>query len=354
MSPNPLSQDLDHILLNTEGLWQELRGQQLFITGGTGFAGCWLLESLLWANQKLGLNAQAIVLTRDPIAFRRRAPHLANAREISLLRGDIQSFEFPSTTAAYVIHGAAPPSVEMGSTHPQPTLDTFVHGAQRILEFSRSRGASKLLLISSGAVYGPRSPEATHIVEDCGILPDPAAKPAIYAEGKRQMESVGLHCTGSDGLDVAIARCFAFVGPYLPLNGQFAIGNFILDGLKRRPIQIRGDGTPIRSYLYAADLTIWLWTILLRGKSGRAYNVGSEERLTIAEVAGAVASAFNPPPTVSVSATAPHGQQPESYVPSTERARRELGLKQTVTLQDAVARTVAWHRAGLTADGHKT
>lgn len=354
MSPNPLSQDLDNILLNTEGLWQELRGQQLFITGGTGFVGCWLLESLLWANQKLGLNAQAIVLTRDPIAFRRRAPHLANAREISLLRGDIQSFEFPSTTAAYVIHGAAPPSVEMGSTHPPPTLDTCVHGAQRILEFSRSRGASKLLLISSGAVYGPRSPEVTHIVEDCGILPDPTAKPSIYAEGKRQMELMGLHCTEADGLEVAIARCFAFVGPYLPLNGQFAIGNFILDGLNRRPIQILGDGTPIRSYLYAADLTIWLWTILLRGKSGRAYNVGSEERLTIADVAGAVASAFDPPPTVLVSATASHGQQLESYVPSTKRARLELGLQQTVTLQAAVARTIAWHRAGLTADGHKT
>lgn len=349
MSPNPLSQDLDHILLNTEGLWQELRGQQLFITGGTGFVGCWLLESLLWANQKLGLNAQAIVLTRDPIAFRRRAPQLANAREISLHRGDIETFEYPSSQAAYVIHAAAPRSV---ASH--PTLDTFVIGAQRILEYSRSRCETKLLLISSGAVYSPRPPEVTHITEDCDTLPDPATKSSIYSEGKRQMELMGLQAAGSEGLDVTIARCFAFVGPYLPLDGQYAIGNFILDGLNRRPIQIRGDGTPTRSYLYAADLTIWLWTILLRGKSGRAYNVGSEERLTIADVAGAVASAFDPPPTVTVSTTAPHGQQPESYVPSTERARQELGLKQTVTLQAAVARTIAWHRARLTADRHKT
>ena len=348
MSPNPLSQDLDHILLNTEGLWQELRGQQLFITGGTGFVGCWLLESLLWANKKLDLNAQAIVLTRDPIAFRRRAPHLANARGIVLHHGDVQSFEFPSTPAAYVIHAAASRSV---ASH--PTLDTFVIGAQRIIEFSRSSCATKLLLFSSGAVYGPRPAEVTHIPEDFKALPGPDTKPSIYAEGKRQMELMGLQYAGSDGLDVTIARCFAFVGPYLQLDGQYAIGNFILDGLNRRPIQIRGDGTPSRSYLYAADLTIWLWTILLRGKSGRAYNVGSEERLTIADVALAVSSAFDPRPTVSVSETASHGQQPESYVPSTERARRELGLKQTVTLEAALARTIAWHRAGLTSDGDK-
>ena len=354
VSPNPLSLDLDHILLHTEGLWQELRGQHLFITGGTGFVGCWLLESFLWANQKLDLNAQAIVLTRDPAAFRRRAPHLANARGISLHHGDSQSFEFPSTPAAYVIHAAAPPSVALSPTQPQPALETYILGAKRILEFSRSCCASKLLLISSGAVYGPRAPKVTHILEDCNLLPDPAAKPSIYAEGKRHMELLGVQCTGSDSFAVTIARCFAFVGPYLPLDGQFAIGNFILDGLNRRPIQIRGDGTPVRSYLYAADLAIWLWTIFLRGKSGRAYNVGSEERMTIADVAGSVASAFNPRPSVSVSTAASHGQHPVSYVPSTERARLELGVKQTVTLQVALARTIAWHRAGLTSDGHKS
>ena len=354
VSPNPLSLDLDHILLHTEGLWQELRGQHLFIAGGTGFVGCWLLESLLWANQKLDLNAQAIVLTRDPAAFRRRAPHLANARGISLHPGDIQSFEFPSTPTAYVIHAAAPPSVALSSTQPQPALETYILGAQRILEFSRSCCASKLLLISSGAVYGPRPPGVTHILEDCNLLPDPAPKPSIYAEGKRQMEWMGMQCTASDSFDVTIARCFAFVGPYLPLDGQYAIGNFILDGLNRRPIQIRGDGTPVRSYLYAADLAIWLWTIFLRGKSGRAYNVGSEDRMTIADVAGSVASAFNPRPSVSVSTAASHGQHPVSYVPSTERARLELGVLQTVTLQVALARTIAWHRAGLTADGHNS
>lgn len=348
MSPNPLSQDLDDILLRTEELWQALRGQRLFITGGTGFIGCWLLESFLWANQELDLKAQATVLTRDPVAFRRRAPHLANAPAIVLHPGDVQFFEFPSTPAAYVIHAAATSSDAHNTTHSQPATNMFVEGTQRVLEYSRNTGANSLLMISSGAVYGPRPPEVTHIPEVFNTLPDPTINPSDYAEGKRLMELMGLQCSGSDGLTVKFARGFAFVGPYLPLDGQFAIGNFILDGLRSRQINVRGDGTAFRSYLYASDLAVWLWTILLRGQSGRAYNVGSEQRLTIADVAGAVAEAFNPRPVVQISKPAAYGQQPESYVPSTQRAQVELGLKQTVALSDALARTIAWHHQGLT------
>ena len=75
MPDNPLSADLDHVVEHLRPLREELRGARLFITGGTGFFGCWLLESFAWANEQLGLGAEAAVLTRNFEAFEKKAPH---------------------------------------------------------------------------------------------------------------------------------------------------------------------------------------------------------------------------------------------------------------------------------------
>src|ERR1035441_1556098 len=92
---NPLAADLDNVLSRTVGLWEELRGQRLFLTGGTGFFGCWLLESFAHPNDQLGLKARAIVLTRNPAAFAAKAPHLAKRPDLEFLTGDVRTFPFP-------------------------------------------------------------------------------------------------------------------------------------------------------------------------------------------------------------------------------------------------------------------
>jgi dTDP-glucose 4,6-dehydratase len=340
----PLRKDLDHVLEHTRDLWEELRGQRVFITGGTGFFGRWLLESLLWANDRLGLGISALVLSRNPDAFRDKAPHVAGHPAIQFHPGDVRSFEFPRGTFSHIIHAATESSARLNAQDPLTMFDTIVDGTRRTLEFARHCGVGKFLLTSSGAVYGRQPPEMTHIPEDYPGAPDPTDPRSAYGEGKRAAETLCTLFSERYGIETRIARCFAFVGPHLPLDIHFAIGNFIRDGLKGGPIDIHGDGTPHRSYLYAADLAIWLLTILLHGQSSRIYNVGSEESVSIVELAHMVAASFSPQVGVIVRGKPDPRRAPERYVPSTARANRELGLVPWISLPDALARTIAFHR----------
>lgn len=342
---NPLGSDLDAVAETAGEAFRELREARLFITGGTGFVGTWLLESLLWANRAHGLEAEAVVLTRDPDSFARRAPHLASDPALSFVRGDVADFPVPQGPFSHVVHAAAESSTKQNELEPLRMIDTIVKGTRNVLDAAREWGPRKVLFVSSGAVYGPQSGGLDRISEDWLGGPDILAPGSAYAESKRLAELLCGVYGAEFGVPVTVARCFAFVGPHLPIDAHFAIGNFIRDALAGGPIRVLGDGTPYRSYLYAADLASWLWTILVNGEVGRAYNVGSEDERSIAQVAAAVAGAFEPTTVVSIaettsSKTAGGGSR---YVPSTQRARDELGLRETVPLPEAVRRTILWH-----------
>jgi nucleoside-diphosphate-sugar epimerase len=336
---NPLAADLDHILTHTRGIWEELRGQRLFITGGTGFFGGWLLESFAHANDTLDLQANAVVLTRDAESFAAKMPHLAGRDDVTFLGGDVRHFDFPAGPFPFVIHAGTTSSAP---AEPLEMFEIIVDGTRHVLEFAAGHQTRKLLFVSSGAVYGRQPSDLTHIPEDYPGAPDPLDPASAYGEGKRAAELVCLLAGQKNEIETKIARCFAFVGPGLPLDAHFAIGNFIRDGLRGDPIRVRGDGTPYRSYLYAADLAIWLWTLLLRGTSGRAYNVGSEEAWTIRQAAETVAKSFPQPPSVSIDKEPVAGAPAPRYIPSTKRAIEELGLKTRISLPEAVRRTIVW------------
>jgi nucleoside-diphosphate-sugar epimerase len=333
--------DLDRVLESTRGLWDEARGRSLFITGGPGFFGHWLLESFAHANEALGLRARAVVLTRDPAAFARKAPYLAARPGLEFVQGDVRDFAFPPGRFPLVIHAATAASAKLNDEAPLEMFDTIVAGTRRVVDFAAQGGVEKLLLTSSGAVYGRQPSDMTHVPEDHMGAPDPLLPASAYGEGKRAAEHLCAVHALRHGYEAKIARGFAFVGPHLPLDAHFAIGNFIRDALAGGPIRIAGDGSPFRSYLYASDLAVWLWTILLRGAAGRAYNVGSAHDIPIAQVAAQVSAACGGP-EVRVGRAGVPGQAPSRYVPDVGRAERELGLRESVPLAEAVRRTAAW------------
>jgi dTDP-glucose 4,6-dehydratase len=343
MPDNPLAADLDHILEHTCHLWDELRGQRIFITGGTGFFGCWLLESFIWANRNLNLGARAVVLTRAPDRFHQKAPHLASNSNVQLWPGNVQDFAFPPGPFTYVIHAATESSAQLNDQAPLEMLDTITAGTRRVLDFATQQPVKAFLFTSSGAVYGKQPPELTHIPETYTGAPDPLDPQNAYAEGKRYAELLCSIYSRQYHLPVKIARCFAFVGPYLPLDVHFAIGNFIRDALNGGPVVVKGDGTPYRSYLYAADLAIWLWTILFRGADCRPYNVGSQQDLSIAALAELVAALVPQKASIQIARLPVPGLPAQRYVPSTQRAQDELDLREWVELQPAVRRTLEWH-----------
>lgn len=333
--------DLDHILAHTEGLWDGLRGERVFLTGGTGFFGHWLVESFLHANRALDLKASLTVLSRAPETFLCNAPHLDGREALQLLAGDVRSFDFPEGEFALVIHAATAASQKLND--PRQMLSTIVDGTARMIAFAQSHGTRRFLLTSSGAVYGRQPITLSHVAEDYSGAPDPLDAGTVYGQGKRMAEHLCALAARVAPVQYKIARCFAFVGPHLPLDAHFAVGNFLGDALAGRSIRIQSDGRPLRSYLYAADLAIWLWAILMEGQPLHAYNVGSEEALSIRALAETVQHTLGRPVSVEVMQQADSHAPVPRYVPYTGRARTELGLEAWIDLPEALGRTARWY-----------
>ena len=334
--------DLAHMVSQSDADLRTLAGARLLLTGGTGYIGRWLLEALCHANSEMGLGLHTTVLSRHPDRFVRDWPHLGADASVSMVQGDIRDFPFPEGPFSHVIHAAT--DVVADST-PLETFDVTVLGTRRVLEFCRERNVERVLLLSSGAVYGRLLPSVQHVTEDHAGAPRTDALGAAYGLGKMATEWLGTAYADIAGLHCSSARVFAQVGPYLALDKQFAAGNFIGNALRDEPFIIKGDGTPRRSYMYGTDLVTWLLAIMVRGAPNRAYNVGSDAAISIAELATAVATAAGVSrPDIRVQGRSVVGALPEFYVPSIARARDELGLQITVPFDEALRRTIAWYR----------
>jgi dTDP-glucose 4,6-dehydratase len=342
---HPLGGDLQHIVARTETFWEGMRRQRIFVTGGTGFVGRWMLESLLWANDHLALEARVVVLSRRPDNFAVVAPHVAGHSAVTLLRGDVASFAYQDGEFSHVLHLAKEPDPSEHGSPGLASVTASARGTERVLAFAASHGTRKLLFTSSGAVYGRQPGNCERLGEDFARSPSPEDPHASYALGKRAAERLCFAAAERSDVSVKIARGFTFVGPYMDFDAGYAVGNFIRDAVCRDALDVTGDGTALRSYLYAADMAVWLWTILFAGAKGTPYNVGSPAAISIADLARLAARSVGGGKGVRIADSPPPDPTlPDRYVPDTSRAELDLGLRAEIELEDALQRTARWYR----------
>jgi nucleoside-diphosphate-sugar epimerase len=341
LSPPLATKDLRHVVsLVAEADWESLRGKCIFLTGGTGFVGKWLLSTLIEAERTYSLKCKVLLLTRSTPVFQRQAPHLASADSVRLIEGDVRNFCFLDEKIDYVIHAAT--DVVAKST-PLQVFESCVIGTRRVLEFATQVGCSGLMFIGSGAIYGRQPSSLNGMTESYNGSPELYRPETAYGQSKRISEWLVNAVAAEHGMRVVTARLFTFYGPYLALDKQFAIGNFLRDAMAGGPIVLQGDGTTVRSYLYAADMAGWLWNIFFRGVPGTAYNVGDGEGISMLELASKIALATGSKEGIDIRGETTIGRAPERYVPDVTRAHEELGLSRLIALEDGLRRTVEWY-----------
>ena len=312
--------DVD-LLIGRSGVDAEIfLGKTVFITGGTGFFGVWILSALATIKKRIGGRMRIVALSRDPQIFLAKHSQFNFAGDVEFLTGDIKTFLLGDLQPSYLIHMATTNAEETYAGEDQlKKLETLYLGTKNLLE-QCGPALEKALFTSSGVAYGIN--ENTLFSEADHTAPRTTDVGSALALGKMTAEYLVAYYARKFKYKYSIARCFAFAGPYLPLDIHYAFGNFVLDALEGRDIVVRGDGLDIRSYLYVGDAVAWLLRLLTE-PTDDVYNVGSEVPVSIAELAKKIAIRSNQ--RVKIPMVSQHQDlgnfKRSTYMPSTAKIR---------------------------------
>ena len=333
--------DLEEIIQTSVSDLEEIVNKPLVITGASGFVGTWLTLSWVAARKRLNGRGQLLITSRNPQSLLPLVNVIDSRSPVTALSSDIRNLHIPSEFRnGNLIHAATPASAALNASDPAAMLKIIIEGQERVI-VEAVRMNNRLLFLSSGAVYGRQPLDLSHLPETWEGAPQIGDSNSAYHEGKRVAELMGNIAATKQGLHFISARLFAFIAPFLPLGTHFAAGNFIRDALSSNQIEIQSGGGSVRSYLYATDLCSGLWALLARGETGSAYNIGSDLDITIKELAIKVAWLAGTNARVNVRGL-DTPQNVSRYVPSLERLHNEIGIKQSISLEQSLKRTISW------------
>ncbi len=299
------------------------------LTGATGFVGKSLVR-LLAAESSIDI----VGLARGPFPGLQPSNYRHVQCDLNIEVPKVGEFDL-------IIHSATPASAELNHADPEKMFSTNCETMSRLIDFASSQSTvPAFLFTSSGAVYGSMPPALDGFPEDWSGAPSTLDVSSAYAEGKRAAEFLLTIATSRGYVNGLIARLFAFSGTSLPRDRHFAIGNFVRDVVRSQRIEVRGDGSPLRSYLDERDMAEWLIAILKRGTPGFAHHVGSERVISIGDLAYLTADRYQKITGVS-SEVVIHGQTSpldgvSRYIPQTLETRKRLGVSQTISLEESL------------------
>lgn len=329
--------DLNQVAEDLIDVIRKLNHSKILLSGCTGFIGKNLLEALFWLSDVYKLDIEILGVSRNPEEFYKNNPHFKSFKNLKIEKLDIKEIGTLNLGKIdFVIHAATDVSK---INKPIQIFEDAYWGTKQILDLSEKNGVKAFLLLSSGAVYGSASHNNGYLEDQIGGI-SPQNLSSAYALGKQASE--WLCESYKDKFDVKIARCFAFTGPYLPLDKHFAIGNFIYSVMNKIDIEIHGDGKPTRSYLYSSDMVTILLRLLLTNGAQGVWNIGGDEEISIYSLAKQVNFSLGGQSQIIMSEK--QGIVGNRYFPNLEKVKKEFSWMPKVSLEKAIQNTARWNQ----------
>lgn len=350
--------DLDYIADRLSADFGRMAGKRLLITGGAGFLGYYLVQAALHYNRVSG-KAPIHVTVFDN--YMRGMPEWLRALDgrpdLTLRRHDIlHPVPQDLPPQDYLIHAASIASPIYYRQHPLETMDANVNGLRYLLEYARSlagggRPMSGFLFYSTSEIYGDPTAENIPTPETYRGNVSCTGPRACYDESKRYGETLCVTFAKVHGVPVRIARPFNNYGPGLKITDGRVLPDFARDILSGRDIVMLSDGSPTRTFCYIADAIVGYYRILVRGRSGEAYNIGTETpEISIAVLAGKLIDLsrdlFGYTGKLVLGASSDREyltDNPNRRCPIIAKARTELGYEPAFGPDEGLRRTMIWY-----------
>ena len=317
----------------------KLKNSNILITGGTGFVGKWLTEMLIYLNENFNFNTTVYLLARN-------IPKDSNYSRISYIhyiKSDIRNIKELPNVLNYIIHAAGTPDSKEHVSNPIKTIDTIIGGTQKILDLSsRLPSLIKFIYISSNKIYGNNF--STIPIDESNSTIIGYNNQDIYSESKRMSETICKSYISEFHLPITIIRPFAFIGPFQYLDKPWAINNFIRDAILGGPIRILGNEHSSKSYMYGSDLANYILNILVFGKIGEAYNVGSSNPITLMDLANKIKKINNTEIEIKIKSSKDNYIKTIFDVPKMTKIEHYLNIKPAFDIEESLKRTILWNK----------